>query len=256
MKRRAVGFTLIEILVVIAIIAIIAAILFPVFARARENARRASCQSNEKQMGLAFAQYTQDNDERYPLSSYVCNYRTTTHTHTDCPDGIGFYAAHSAGAVVAWYHAMYPYTRNIQIYNCPSNSKAPKQVINSWGDWDTSKPSGYGWNVYNLSSDSPPPTFGGINKSQVEDPAGTLLVSEVYSDLSTIGRIPYRVTGDTEPNYHKYPAPIYAWHFDGANVLFADGHVKWMKLDKLTYARLWPSMPNPIPGIWTLKAGD
>src|SRR5687768_5924591 len=64
------GFTLIELLVVIAIIAILAAILFPVFARARENARRSSCQSNLKQIGLGFAQYTQDYDEKMPITIY------------------------------------------------------------------------------------------------------------------------------------------------------------------------------------------
>src|SRR4028118_1183664 len=71
MLRRAAhrGFTLIELLVVIAIIAILAAILFPVFARARENARRASCMSNLKQIGLGVMQYTQDWDERYPCNN-------------------------------------------------------------------------------------------------------------------------------------------------------------------------------------------
>ena len=75
-ERKNRGFTLIELLVVIAIIAILAAILFPAFARARENARRASCQSNLKQMGLGFAQYIQDYDGRYPY--IVLNLRCAT----------------------------------------------------------------------------------------------------------------------------------------------------------------------------------
>src|SRR5690606_6779733 len=75
------GFTLIELLVVIAIIAILAAILFPVFARARENARRASCQSNLKQIGLGLMQYTQDYDERLPAGFL-------TNTGVPYPDGV------------------------------------------------------------------------------------------------------------------------------------------------------------------------
>src|SRR5258707_4566767 len=70
LRRVNSAFTLIDLLVVIAIIAILAAILFPVFGRARENARRSSCQSNEKQLGVAFAQYTQDYDEKFPMSCY------------------------------------------------------------------------------------------------------------------------------------------------------------------------------------------
>jgi prepilin-type N-terminal cleavage/methylation domain-containing protein/prepilin-type processing-associated H-X9-DG protein len=88
-KHRKSGFTLIELLVVIAIIAILAAILFPVFARARENARRSSCQSNEKQIALGFKQYIQDNNERYPASA-------------------------------GWATAIFDYTKSNAILKCPS----------------------------------------------------------------------------------------------------------------------------------------
>src|SRR5687767_1588685 len=87
-RSRKVGFTLIELLVVIAIIAILAAILFPVFARARENARRASCQSNLKQLGLSFAQYTQDFDERYPMG--IMNDQGTLHPNRNVDLQIGW----------------------------------------------------------------------------------------------------------------------------------------------------------------------
>jgi len=92
-RRRKSGFTLIELLVVIAIIAILAAILFPVFARARENARRSSCQSNEKQIALGFKQYIQDNEERYPASS-------------------------------GWETAIFDYTKSNAILKCPSAAGA------------------------------------------------------------------------------------------------------------------------------------
>jgi len=91
-NRRKSGFTLIELLVVIAIIAILAAILFPVFARARENARRSSCQSNEKQIALGFKQYIQDNNERYPAASgwntAILDY-TKSEAILKCPSAAG-----------------------------------------------------------------------------------------------------------------------------------------------------------------------
>ena len=91
-NRRKSGFTLIELLVVIAIIAILAAILFPVFARARENARRSSCQSNEKQIALGFKQYIQDNNERYPASAgwntAILDY-TKSEAILKCPSAAG-----------------------------------------------------------------------------------------------------------------------------------------------------------------------
>lgn len=95
--RRSNGFTLIELLVVIAIIAILAAILFPVFGRARENARRSSCQSNLKQLGLGIMQYTQDYDERYPMAA-------------------------TENWNVNWPSMIQPYIKSLQVFRCPSGS--------------------------------------------------------------------------------------------------------------------------------------
>src|SRR5688572_30477323 len=94
-KRSA--FTLIELLVVIAIIALLAAILFPVFARARENARRSSCSSNLRQIAITIKQYVQDYDSRYPQASM---------SEDEAPFG--------------WADAVQPYLKNIQLYQCPS----------------------------------------------------------------------------------------------------------------------------------------
>ncbi len=91
--RSRFGFTLIELLVVIAIIAILAAILFPVFQKVRENARRASCASNEKQLGIAFTQYTQDFDEKYPAT--FCN---------------------------GWENSIYPFVKSKGVFLCPDET--------------------------------------------------------------------------------------------------------------------------------------
>ncbi len=107
MTRR--GFTLIELLVVIAIIAILAAILFPVFAKAREKARQSSCLNNMKQLGLAVLQYSQDYDEQLP---YVA-LGNVTYT---LPNGSSY-----TGAVL-WHTMLHPYIKNVQVYNCPSYS--------------------------------------------------------------------------------------------------------------------------------------
>src|SRR6218665_2985479 len=111
MKRH--GFTLIELLVVIAIIAILAAILFPVFARARENARRSACQSNLKQIGLGIAQYTQDFDEKLPSVTRL---------------------AGRSGILNRWHDTIQPYVKNEQMFRCPSNS-SKTDVPNTTGDF-------------------------------------------------------------------------------------------------------------------------
>src|SRR4028118_772147 len=98
------GFTLIELLIVIAIIAILAAILFPVFARARANARKASCLSNEKQVGLGILQYTQDYDETYPTGMTE-----------------GFDSAGATRRGMGWAGQISPYVKSAQVFVCPDD---------------------------------------------------------------------------------------------------------------------------------------
>src|SRR3569833_1496298 len=107
------AFTLIELLVVIAIIAILAAILFPVFAKARENARRASCASNLKQIALGLMQYGQDNDEMLPFFFYG-------------PVGG---ASQPTGPRYKWMDAAFPYIKSEAVFSCPSDSGAGKRYI-------------------------------------------------------------------------------------------------------------------------------
>src|SRR5690554_3979400 len=106
-KTDCTGFTLIELLVVIAIISILAAILFPVFARARENARRVSCTSNLRQIGLGMMMYAQDYDERLPIWTYVRPRPWPAE-----------YSITGTTTQFLWYFAMLPYVKNWQVYNC------------------------------------------------------------------------------------------------------------------------------------------
>jgi prepilin-type N-terminal cleavage/methylation domain-containing protein/prepilin-type processing-associated H-X9-DG protein len=205
MNRRR-GFTLIELLVVIAIIAILAAILFPVFARAREAARATSCKSNLKQIALAFAQYTTDYDECYPK------------------DNLG--GSNNGG----WADAISPYTKNLGILQCPSDViKSPIATLPSQQNY-----SDYAYNRMLANG------AGAIGTSEAAlvKPAATIQVSE------SMGGMGSQRTGGCDwardqghgsgggclavGQGSKIPGGIR--HSDGANFSFCDGHVKWVKV--------------------------
>jgi prepilin-type N-terminal cleavage/methylation domain-containing protein/prepilin-type processing-associated H-X9-DG protein len=207
MRRR--GFTLIELLVVIAIIAILAAILFPVFARAREKARQSSCLSNEKQIDLAVLMYAQDYDERIvnAVSSHAPDY---------CGD---------PNRSQWWWRLMVaPYIKNTQIYICPSDSIAGCQIY------------GLSPNAYNqkLSAFNTPADTAllGEAASWPQTPPGDRLdptswgnpTGGAHWQIGWPGSGPYEGTGCGACTRRPY-----AVHNGGLNVAYVDGHTKWLK---------------------------
>ena len=182
------GFTLIELLVVIAIIAIIAAILFPVFARARENARRASCQSNLKQIGLGIQQYTQDYDEKYLPDQSAANKTFVT--------------------------MLDPYIKSTQVFVCPS---APKTLLTTTssgalidGTWSLFGDQGtYGLNSLFAAKSSP------TSMAEVSIPSE----APMAFDCS------WYEAPDWAPSLGSVQEAMR--HFNGGNICYADGHAKW-----------------------------
>ena len=225
-SRNARGFTLIELLVVIAIIAILAAILFPVFARARENARRASCQSNLKQIGLGILQYTQDYDEKYPTA--LLGYSTTTspgpyvlQTDTSLP-GSRFLSSDTGAGVgkwVSWMDATFPYVKSLQIFVCPSQATAAD--ISGYG-YSTAI-SGVYRNLYTGVGTAGIP----MSLSEVQQPARAVMVMD-FADPEGKASVanPYSWNGYVNNADNTVKARVTP-HLEGGNICFADGHVKW-----------------------------
>ena len=198
MKKRS-GFTLIELLVVIAIIAILAAILFPVFSRARENARKTSCLSNLKQLNLSFAQYMQDYDSKFPLMQQGST-------------GLG------------WAYEIQPYAKSEQILQCPSEQSDPQSgptlevraALPNFTDYF------YNANIGFTSSTHLSPW----KEAAVAYPSSTVLLAEGDGSSGS--------SNSTFNNDHETPGSDPATrHLEGSNYTFVDGHAKWQKAEDI-----------------------
>jgi len=270
------GFTLIELLVVIAIIAILAAILFPVFAQAREKARAISCLSNEKQMGLAYLMYTQDNDELGPCG--IC--------WVDAPPSIG-----SAGT--GWAYPLYSYVKSTAAYKCPDDGSTLGNGGVSYGinqnvsGFQTNAASGgYGYNQLNESrinsvtktilffevqnegsvdvtnqnsgnadwqgwGGQSPTGFGtGGDKAQAYDPNGGNQSGTSYNTVNIGNNKQLRYATGQLPNASGWNfISVAGRHTGGANYVLFDGHAKYLRPSAVSagHTVMIPD-PGPNPG--------
>jgi prepilin-type N-terminal cleavage/methylation domain-containing protein/prepilin-type processing-associated H-X9-DG protein len=223
-NRKTQAFTLIELLVVIAIIGLLAAILFPVFARVRESARRASCLSNMKQLGLAVEQYKQDFDGVYPFSR-----------------GFG----------KTWIGIVQPYLKSTQVGVCPS---APKNwplsyTYNIMFGYQPYTETGYSPTASEDCNGKPQFVHRGVRDSAVTEPSTTILSTE-----ASINYWYYRSTGKTDAqivavsnyfnpwfsSYRNYAGMENAGiHLGGVNCIYADGHAKWRRIGLMNDLAQW-----------------
>ena len=245
--RCASGFTLIELLVVVAIIALLAAILFPVFARAREKARAASCLSNMKQLALALTQYTQDSDELMPIDTYDGTYHFMD----------SFASSGSAGtpygpATINFMTGLYPYCKNTGIFVCPSAIPyvdPPSPVCGATttclAPTTTSTTNYIGNEVVITAFTNGNPIVGGKPRAlaTIPNPSQIEVLQERPNSYSVW--VPYPdQRNNVQPAQYAYWHYYYASgyedfsniHFGGGNMMFCDGHAKWRNYQTLTSA--------------------
>ncbi len=220
------GFTLIELLVVIAIIAILAAILFPVFAKAREKARQASCASNLKQLALGILMYVQDYDEMMPREV----------------------AWDYSGLVWHWYDQVMPYVKNVQLYACPSTTRSGMNVQpappggQTW--WSQSIPVvSYGFNLKMMRNDYPYDTGNTwrtqMKLGQIPRPSEAFLIGDASGPdvcwriwkLAWAEVCGWQLADCGDINLWR--SEDHARHNGGSNIAFVDGHVKWLAAEAI-----------------------
>ncbi|MCX6367325.1 MAG: DUF1559 domain-containing protein [Armatimonadetes bacterium] len=237
--KRQTAFTLIELLVVIAIIAILAAILFPVFAQARERARAIACLSNMRQLGMGLKMYTQDYDETFPRCSFI-------------------------GFDYNWRNAIFPYIKSVDVYACPSNPAGRRRD----GAGAAFAPggrmaSGYGMNA--IATSWVPADWGWgatlLSEATITAPADLVLIGEAnyYDPTVDMG---YGIIGGTCDQNRAYQ------HFGNAaapnsgtpaNWIFADGHAKSLKWKQTIIPlnrNMWEINPSQVPGNRNVVADD
>lgn len=239
-KRKNKGFTLIELLVVIVIITILAAILFPVFARARENARRATCLSNLKQLDLAMMQYTQDYDEHFLRMPRLASNMNT------------------------WATTLAPYLKSVQILRCPSQALGDGGTITYLPRCDYSY---HFWYGADAGTETRAPAEarsggGGISLATLTKPSLSVIFWDSYTGDARSTNAYGNGAGDTycvingrctSARITLYANSTHSFgqeHLDGINYAFTDGHVKWYKSASETQsAVVWnPVTPGSISG--------
>lgn len=248
-RQKCQAFTLIELLVVIAIIAILAAILFPVFQKVRENARRTSCLSNLKQLGLGFTQYIQDADEKYPGLAAAD------------PNFVG-----QSG----WASQIYPYVKSVNVYACPDDNL----IGQAQTTFITPQKISYDVNFYiyvvdygQFAEGVPNPitidNTNGAGLAQFNSPASTFLLYEIADtspeqfsgnngDPSLTPITAANAAGGSSGDYGFLPTRHDSSLQFSSNYLGADGHVKYLRASSVSFGN-----PNPMGknGVQTKDLG-
>jgi prepilin-type N-terminal cleavage/methylation domain-containing protein len=248
--RKGSGFTLIELLVVIAIIAILAAILFPVFAQAREKARQASCMSNLKQLGLGMTQYLQDYDEAFPWASHFGEVASPTGGTANAKgtpqDRFEPVVVSARGYFKTWMDYIFPYVNSLNVYICPSAL-------------GTEKTPSYGYNTaYGVRGSLAlygMPANTTITLPDVDRASEVYLLMD-YNEQSAPTARPGIATPraalapGTSPAQQQQVIP----HMKGAVVCYTDGHAKWIPGNKYggvgtitSYENVGCNINNPNP---------